>query len=208
MKRNIKIVSLLVILTFILTGCGNKYKGYWCNYKELSTIVVQLEDDHTDEQVTAIEQKAANYDNVSSTNYITREDYAKEQGIDIDELDIHDTYVIYFSSMDSIGTYIDEIKEMNGVLSADQNYAKANISLFNLKSWGKYTFTDSDEAKEEDKETGSYKMKNGVITFTPKGSKTSTRMLYIKDNHLCGDADCNEIYAESTETCSGKTQED
>ena len=43
----------------------------------------------------AIQAKANEYDNVSSTNYITREDYAKEQGISIDDLDIHDTFVIY-----------------------------------------------------------------------------------------------------------------
>jgi len=205
MKKNIKILALLIILPIILTGCGNKYKGYWCNYKELSTIVVQLKDDHTDADVEAIQKKAATYDNVSSTNYITREDYAKEQGISIDDLDIHDTFVIYFSSMDSIGTYIDEIEELDGILEVDQNYAKANISLYNLKSWGKYTFTDSDESNEEDLEKGTYRIKDGVITFTPSDSKTSTKLLYIKDNHLCGDPDCNEIYAESTDTCSGKT---
>ena len=163
------------------------------------------ESDHTDAHVEAIQKKASTYDNVSSTNYITREDYAKEQGISIDDLDIHDTFVIYFSSMDSIGTYIDEIKELDGILEVDQNYAKANISLYNLKSWGKYTFTDSDESNEEDLEKGTYRIKDGVITFTPSDSKTSTKLLYIKDNHLCGDPDCNEIYAESTDTCSGKT---
>ena len=205
MKKKLSLIVLLLVLPLILSGCGNKYKGYWCNYKELATIVVQFEDNHTDKQVEAIENKAASYDNVSSTNYITREDYAKEQGVSIDDLDIHDTFVIYFTSMDSIGTYIEEIKEMKGVLTADQNYAKANISLYNLKSWGKYEFTDSDEAREEDIEKGTYRIKNGVITFTPNDSKTSTKLLYIKDNHLCGDADCNEIYAESTETCSGKT---
>ena len=205
MKKKLSLIVLLLVLPLILSGCGNKYKGYWCNYKELATIVVQFEDNHTDKQVEAIENKAASYDNVSSTNYITREDYAKEQGVSIDDLDIHDTFVIYFTSMDSIGTYIEEIKAMKGVLTADQNYAKANISLYNLKSWGKYEFTDSDEAKEEDIEKGTYRIKNGVITFTPNDSKTSTKLLYIKDNHLCGDADCNEIYAESTETCSGKT---
>lgn len=205
MKKKLSLIVLLLVLPLILSGCGNKYKGYWCNYKELATIVVQFEDNHTDKQVEAIENKAASYDNVSSTNYITREDYAKEQGVSIDDLDIHDTFVIYFTSMDSIGTYIEEIKGMKGVLTADQNYAKANISLYNLKSWGKYEFTDSDEAKEEDIEKGTYRIKNGVITFTPNDSKTSTKLLYIKDNHLCGDADCNEIYAESTETCSGKT---
>ena len=205
MKKKLSLIVLLLVLPLILSGCGNKYKGYWCNYKELATIVVQFEDNHTDKQVEAIENKAASYDNVSSTNYITREDYAKEQGVSIDDLDIHDTFVIYFTSMDSIGTYIEEIKAMKGVLTADQNYAKANISLYNLKSWGKYEFTDSDEAREEDIEKGTYRIKNGVITFTPSDSKTSTKLLYIKDNHLCGDADCNEIYAESTETCSGKT---
>lgn len=205
MKKNIRLL-VLVICGLLLTGCGNKYKGYWCNYKELATIVIQLKDDHTEGNVTDIEKKAATYDNVSSTNYITREDYAKEQNLNIDDLDIHDTFVIYFSSMDSIGTYMEELENMKGVLAVDQNYAKANLSLYNLKSWGKYTFTDSDEYRDEDLEKGTYHIKNGVITFTPSGEKKATKMLYIKDNHLCGDADCNEIYATSNDTCSGKIE--
>ncbi len=205
MKKKIKVLAL-IMFALLLTGCGNKYKGYWCNYKEIATIVVQLKDDHTDANVEAIEKKAATYDNVQSTNYITREDYAKEQNLNIDDLDIHDTFVIYFSSMDSIGTYIEELENMKGVLQADQNYAKANFSLYNLKSWGKYTFANSDEYRDEDLEKGSYSIKKGVITFTPAGSKKTTKMLYIKDNHLCGDADCNEIYAVSNDTCSGKVE--
>ena len=95
---------------------------------------------------------------------------------------------------------------MKGVLAVDQNYAKANLSLYNLKSWGKYTFTDSDEYRDEDLEKGTYRIKKGVITCTPSGEKKATNMLYIKDNHLCGDADCNEIYATSNDTCSGKIE--
>ena len=205
MKRSIKLL-VLVICVLLLTGCGNKYKGYWCNYKELATIVIQLKDDHTEGNVEDIEKKSATYDNVSSTNYITREDYAKEQNLNIDDLDIHDTFVIYFSSMDSIGTYMEELENMKGVLAVDQNYAKADLSLYNLKSWGKYTFTDSDEYRDEDLEKGTYRIKKGVITFTPSGEKKATKMLYIKDNHLCGDADCNEIYATSNDTCSGKIE--
>ena len=87
MKKKIQLLFLLLI-PVILTGCGNKYKGYWCNYKELSTIVVQMEDNHTEAQVEAIQAKANEYDNVSSTNYITREDYAKEQGVEIRLYDI------------------------------------------------------------------------------------------------------------------------
>ncbi len=206
MKKNIKIIGLLLLSMLLLTGCGNDFKGYWCNYKETATIVVLLDDDHTEKQVDALQAKASEYDNVASTNYITREDYAKEQGMSLDDLDIHDTFVIYFTSMDSIGTYIEELEGMKGVTSATQNYAKASIKLFNIQSWGKYTFTDSDEAKPEDLEQGKYRIKNGVITFTAKGDKQSSRMLYIKDKHLCGDAECNEVFAESTDTCSGKTQ--
>ena len=81
MKRNIKIIGLLLLSMLLLTGCGNDFKGYWCNYKETATIVVLLDDNHTEAQVDAIQAKASEYDNVASTNYITREDYAKEQGM-------------------------------------------------------------------------------------------------------------------------------
>ena len=40
-KRNL---ILLLVIALILTGCGNKYKGYWCNYNETATIIVLLKD--------------------------------------------------------------------------------------------------------------------------------------------------------------------
>ena len=208
MRKKILLIIFLLIMPFMLTGCGinKKYKGYWCNYKEMATIVVFFEHEHTDKQKDAVEALAASYDNVAATNYITREDYAKEQGVNVDDMDIYDTYVITFSSMDSIGTYAEELGNMKGVRSAEQSYAKSNIKLYNIQNWGKYTFTDSDEATEADLEVGKFRVKNGVITFTPKDSKTATKMLYMKDDHLCGDAECNEIFAKSTETCSGMTQ--
>lgn len=206
MKKRIYLIGLLLTMMLLLSGCGNKFKGYWCNYKETATIVVLFENDHTEKQKEAVEKLASSYDNVSSTNYYTREDYAKELDQDLDDLDIYDTYVITFSSMDSIGTYVDELENMKGVKSAEQSNAKSNIKLYNLESWGKYSFTDSDEPREEDIEHGKYRIKNGVITFTPKDSKTTSTMLYIKDERLCGDAECNEIYAPSTDTCSGRKE--
>jgi len=207
MKRKIGIVGV-VILTLLLGGCDKKYKGYWCNYDETATIIVLLNRDNTEDNRKKIENKIESFENVESSNYYSREDYAAELGEDVDNLDINDTFVILFSSIDSIGTYIDELKALDGVASAEQSNAKTNISLYNLMSWGKYTFTDSDEANESDLETGKYKIKKGVITFIPDKEEKKTRLLYTKDGLLCGDADCTEIFARSNKTCSSKEEEE
>jgi len=203
MKKKI-IFILILTLCITLAGCNTKYKGYYCNYYETAQIIVQLKDDSTSENRSKIEALIETFDNVSSSDYYTKDDYAKDLGEEsAEDLDIHETYVILFSSMDNIGTYVDELSKMDGVYSAEQNYAKTNISLYNLKKFGKYTYTDSDEATESELEEGTYKIKNGVITFKPKDSDNSTKFLYIKNDVLCGDADCNEIYAKSDSTCSG-----
>lgn len=205
MKKGWKVL-VLILMMIGLSGCGNKYKGYWCSYDETATIVVLMERDNTEKQRKAVEEKISNFINVSSSNYYSREDYANELGGDVNDLDIYDTFVILFDSMDSIGTYIKELQEMKGVRSAEQSNAKTNMSLYNIKSWNKYSYTNSDEATAKDLEVGKYKMKKGVITFTPDGDG-ATRLLYIKDGLLCGDADCNKIYARSTETCSSPQEE-
>ena len=153
----------------------------------------------------AIKEKLTEYGDVSNFATYTKEDYAKLTGLNAAEMDIYATYVVSYTSNDYIGTLVNELNEMSGVHEAIQASAKNNLLLYNLQKDGKYTFTNSDEATSDDYIKGKYKLKNGVITFTPKDSKTTTKLLYIKDNHLCGDPDCNEIYAESTETCSGKT---
>lgn len=201
MKKKVYLL-VIIMMTILLTGCGNEYKGYWCNYKENAVIVVLFNKDHTNEQVKAVEEKFNSYINLANSTYYPAEEYAK---IVDDVEEIYDAYYISFNSMDSIGTYIEELEGLDGVLSATQQSAKNNISLYNLQGWGKYTYTNSDETAKEDLEVGKYKIKKGVITFTPKDSKNTTKLLYIKDKHLCGDVDCTQIYFSSTETCSGKS---
>ncbi len=207
MKKRIYFLGL-VFLTLILGGCNKKYEGYWCNYDETATIVVLLKRDNTDENRKQIESKIESFENVESSNYYSREDYAAELGEDIDNLDINDTFVILFNSIDSIGTYVEELEALEGVASAEQSNAKTNIALYNLMGWGKYTFTNSDEAEEADLETGKYKLKKGVITFTPDKEDAKTRLLYTKDGLLCGDADCTEIFARSNKTCSSQEEDE
>ena len=205
-KKNIiiclVIIALLVGIALILDNSTSKYEGYWCKYEETATIVVLLSKNNTEAQRKAVEAKIETFENIRTTAFYSKEDYADKLGGDPNEMDIHDSYVITLDTMDSIGTYIEELEQIKGVASAEQSYAKMNLSLFNIKKWGKYTFADSDEATTDDLETGTYKMKKGIITFTPDDKNAEKRILYTKDGYLCGDAGCNQIYAKSDSTCS------
>lgn len=208
-KKQIITVTIALIIILILgislfSNSAKQYEGYWCKYNETSTIVVLLKEKHKEEDKTKIENKIDTFEHVTSVEFISREDYASDMGLDPEDIEIYDTYRISLDTMDSIGTYIEELEKLNGVLKAEQNYAKSDMSLFNIKSWGKYTFTDSDEATTEDLEYGKYKMKKGVLTFTPEGEKGQVKLLYTKDGYLCGDASCTQIYSRSNSTCTNK----
>lgn len=197
-----KIKTLLLIITILLiSGCGPKYKGYWCRYQETSTIVVLLNKDHTENQKNKISQVINKFEDIDSLNFYTREDYANEIGGNVNDMDIYDTYVVTFSSNNSIGTYIDELTKLKGVKEAKQSNAKTDISLYHIYSGRKYTYTNSDEANEEDLITGTYKEKDGVLTFIPDNTKLKTKMLYIKDGLICDDAQCKNIYFKSDDKC-------
>lgn len=194
--RNILILLLLVLLT---SACNNKYVGYWCKYNEVSTIVVLLNDDITEDEKKAIETKASEYDNLSGSNYYSKEDYKTKIGTSDD---IYATYVFSFSSYDSIGTYVDELKNMSGVKSAEQSNAKSNMALYELKSNGTYTYKDSDEATKQDVIEGKYKISKGIIKFTPNDSSKKVKLLYTKNDRLCEDTDCNTIFSSGKDNCS------
>ena len=199
--KEIKIFFLLLIV-ICLTACGKNYVGYWCNYQETATIVILLEDNITPAQKANIEKSVNKYENLTSLNFISKDEYARQLGKDAKDLDIYANYFLTFDSLDSIGTYVEEIGKMPGVHEAKQGTAKSNIKIYNIEKKKKYSYTDSDEPNEQDIEHGKYKIKKGVITFTSEDGKTS-RMLYIKNDHLCEDAECNRIFAPSNETCSG-----
>ena len=197
MKNKLKLIIIFFLL-IVLTGCNNKYTGFWCKYNETATIVILLNDDITDEDKTKIEEKGATFENLTATNFYSKEDY-KEQLKSNDE--IYATYVFSFSSHDSIGAYIDELKNMSGVKEAKQSNAKNNMSLYELKSDGTYTYTDSDEASKTDVITGKYKIEKGIIKLTPDNDN-KTILLYTKNDRLCEDTDCNKIYSHGKDNCS------
>lgn len=208
MKKSQVIVVIVAIVIVIIVAANiissknvGEYKGYWCMYEESSNILIQLEDNHTQKDRENIESTIEGFESVTSVSYMSKEQYAEDIGGDPNEMDIYATYFVSLSTLDSIGTYIEELKELDGVYEVQQHSAKTNVSLFNIKSWGKYTFTDSDEATTDQLEYGSYKVKKGVITFTPDDETKQSKILYMKDGYLCGNASCTKIYAKSNSTC-------
>lgn len=192
-------IILIFILCLLLTGCNNKYQGYWCRYSETATIVVLLKDNITENEKNTVLEKINNFTNLDTISFYNEENY--KEIIGTTEGNLYDAYVISFTSHDSIGTYVDELNELDGVAEATQNSAKSNIELYHIDKNKKYSFTDSDEAEADDLISGKYNIKNGVITFKPDDSSNTT-MLYIKDEHLCGDVECTKIFAKSNEKCS------
>lgn len=206
MVSNKKLLLFIIIVGIFLIICAlifrwqtnKKYQGYWCSYVEHSSIVVQLKDGHTKENDEDLLSKVENFNNVISSSYYAKEDYEEELG---PNPDLNDAYVITFSSLDSIGTYIEELNKLDYVLKAEQNTAKTDIALYNIQKSSKYTFTNSDAAEEKDLETGKYKIKKGVIIFTPNNKELESKMLYIKADHLCSDPECSRVFAASDSTC-------
>jgi hypothetical protein len=201
--RRLKSFIILLATILLLTGCGKKYIGYWCNYDEAAVITVLMKDGYTENDKTKIEKVLNDYENIDSINFISKEDYAAQMGQSPEDIDIYANFIVSFDSVDNIGTYVEELSKMSGVLEAKQSFAKTGITIYNLEKGHKYTYTNSDEATDNDKVTGKYQEKNGVITLTPDdGGKTT--LLYIKDKYLCADADCQEIFTSSDEKCSSK----
>lgn len=199
-KRNLKLL-FLIIIGITLTGCNSKYQGYWCNYEESATIVMILNDTISDTEKNAIEATASEFTNLKTITFYSKEDYAQEIGGDAEELEVHPAYVLSFSTNDSIGDYIESLGNLSGVSEVTQESAKSNMTIYYLGKKNKYTYTDSDEATDSDLESGKYKIKDGVITFTPSDSSATTKLLYVKNNLLCKDADCTKIYAKTNSKC-------
>lgn len=197
----IVLIALGALIAFFALQRNKEYHGYWCKYKETATIVVLLKDDYTTKQKTAIENKINSYIDIEAINTFSKDEYANQIGGDANEMDIHDAIVATFSTMNSIGTYLEELKKFDGVLSAEQSYAKNDINLYNLKKDGKYTYADSDEALKKDIIEGKYKEKDGVLTFIPNSKKEKQKLLYFRDGILCEDAGCTKLFFKSDKSC-------
>lgn len=196
------LIAIAIAATIFFYARSQKdFEGYWCKYEESSQIQVLLKDGYTAKQKKAIEEKINKFDDLESSTFWSKDEYAASIGADPSNMDLYDAIIVTLSSVDAIGTYRDQLKEMAGVHDATQMSAKSNVKLYNIEAKRKYTFKDSDEALEEDIIHGTYKENKGVITFTPEDKSKQQTMLYYKNGLLCEDSACSAIFFKSTDSC-------
>ena len=71
-------IALLVAIALVLDNKTSKYEGYWCKYEETATIVVLLSKNNTEDQRKAVEAKIETFENIRTTAFYSKEDYADE----------------------------------------------------------------------------------------------------------------------------------
>ena len=69
--RRLKSFIILLATVLLLTGCGKKYIGYWCNYDEAAVITVLMKDGYTESDKTKIEKVLNDYDRNDVYYYIS-----------------------------------------------------------------------------------------------------------------------------------------
>lgn len=188
------LLGLIVII--MCFGCSNKdYDGYWCKYQETGTIVVLL-DNASDKAKTTINQTIESLEGLQNYDFVSKEDF-KSNLDDSSNIEVYDTYFIYFDSINAIDDNIIKLSSLEGVKSATKNNIKSNVTLYHLDN-NKYTLKNTTDKTSDNEEEGKFSIKDNEITLNSNGTIST---LFIKDEYLCSDESCNTIYRKSNELC-------
>ena len=189
-----KVIGLLLISLFIISGCSKKsYEGYWCTYQEEAMIIILLDKDISTKNKDNVEDTINTFEDLESYDYISRKDLAENDSNN----NLYDTYFVHLDSVTNIDNYIASLTNVKGIHSTTKNINKNNLSLYNLKNKKEFTY----QTNLNDPATiieGTYKIKDNKIVFK---SDKEVPELYIKDNFICLDKNCNTIYSKTNNLC-------
>lgn len=182
-----KLVIFLIVLVLV-SGCKKKtYEGYYCNYKEQGVIIALLDQDVSSSDKETIITKINSYDGLLNYDFISKEELGN------DTTDLYDTYFIYFNST-NIENYLLDLQNTKGVHEATNSNIKSSLSLYNFDK-NSYSFKNMLES--EDSITGTYKVKKSEIKF----DNEDVPKIYLKDEFLCLDEECNKVLTKTNELC-------
>ncbi len=194
--KYLKIILISLIAVTFITGCGNKkYIGYWCKYDEKGTIVITLKDEITDKQRAKVKSVIENFNGLETWDFIAKGTVVSEEYPDGQT---NDTYIVYFSNDDTIDESKLAIEKLDGILEVQKKTIKANVSLYEFVDKKNYKYQDGLGIDDKFKVTGLYEINDNTITLQ---SPTKTSEIYIKDDYLCADKDCNTIYTKTDNNC-------
>ncbi len=184
-----KLVILLVALVLI-SGCKKKtYEGYYCNYEEQGVMIVLLNQNVTASEKEEITKKINAFEGLLSYDFIDRKTLGAT-----DTNDLYDTYFIYLNNTSILETYLLDLQNTSGVYEATKSIVKNNVSLYNFDKKN-YSYQNVIEADNNIK--GTYKVKKNIIEFDDSDVPT----IYLKDDFLCLDENCNKILTKTNELC-------
>ncbi len=184
-----KLVILLVVLVFIF-GCKKKtYEGYYCNYEEQGVMIVLLNQNVTASEKEEITKKINTFEGLLSYDFVDRKTLGAT-----DTNDLYDTYFIYLNNTSILETYLLDLQNTSGIYEATKSIVKNNVSLYNFDKKN-YSYQNVIEADNNIK--GTYKVKKNIIEFDDSDVPT----IYLKDDFLCLDENCNKILTKTNELC-------
>lgn len=183
-----KLIILLVVVV-LLSGCKKKtYEGYYCNYTEQGVIIALLDKNVSKSNQDAIDKKISEYEGLLSYDFISKEELADYSN------DLYDTYFIYLNSTANLESYVLELQNTKGVYEATSNSVKSDISLYNFDDKN-YSYRNMIESENSIK--GNYKVNKNKLEFDDDSVPT----IYLKDDFLCLDEECNKILTKTNELC-------
>lgn len=191
--KKLKLIMMCSILLVLITGCGNKYKGYWCNYDEAGTIIVELKTNNSKSDRNTIEKVINNFNDLASFDFLPKDSFT-----DTDNGEAFDTYLIYFNDTSILDEHVITLKKLKGVKDVEKNYIKNNVKLYEFVDNKNYKYQDGLGVEDNLKVKGKYKIGEEVIKLESPANKSE---LIIKDKYLCADKDCNTIFTKTDKNC-------
>lgn len=186
MKKLVILCSILMLIC----GCKKKtYDGYYCNYQEQGVMIVLLDQNITNNQKDEINKKINSFEGLINYDFVDKEALGATS-----TNDLYDTYFIYLKNSDILETYLLDLQNTKGVYEATKSIVKDNISLYNFdgKNYHFQNIIDSDNRIE-----GIFKVKKNIIEFDSE----DVPIIYLKDEFLCLDENCNKILTKTNELC-------
>ncbi len=184
-----KCLILCIVLVLVCSCRKKSYEGFYCNYEEQGVMIVLLNQNITASEKEEIDKKINAFEGLLTYDFVDRKALGAH-----DSNDLYDTYFIYLNNTSILENYLLDLQNTKGVYEATKSIVKNNVSLYNFeeKNYRFQNVIDGDNSIE-----GNYKVKKNIIKFDNDDVPT----IYLKDDFLCLDENCNKILTKTNELC-------
>ena len=165
-------------------------EGYWCNYDATGSIIVSFKTKYASDDKNKVEKYIKSIKGLERYDFVTKEEFAQNNSSQ--EAQYYDTYFVYFADNQEITSIVKKIKAMTGIFQVTEQTVKSNLQLYNFenKHFNYYNAVYTKAISQ-----GKYSFKKDKITLENEA------IIYVKNDYLCGDKECNQIFTKTNEIC-------